>query len=101
MPSAAAAPSALDGVPASFVRGYIDNLRRRLILIRWIQLLGALSLLLCVVSMVSVMFDIQLLGVVCFISALTLMGASLVFLVLEIWYSGGALQILIKRVEEE
>ena len=27
MPSAAAA--ALDGVPASFVRGYIDNLRRR------------------------------------------------------------------------
>ena len=29
MPSAAAAPAALDGVPASFVRGYIDNLRRR------------------------------------------------------------------------
>ena len=28
MPSAAA-PAALDGVPASFVRGYIDNLRRR------------------------------------------------------------------------
>ncbi len=83
------------------LRAQIDNLRRRLILIRWIQLLGALSLLLCVISMVSVMFEIQLVGVVCFISALILMGASLVFLVLEIWYSGGALQILIKRVEEE
>ena len=33
----------------------IDNIRRRLKLIRWMQLLGALSLLLCVVSMIAVL----------------------------------------------
>ena len=38
------------------LRAQIDNLRRRLKLIRWMQLLGAVSLLLCVISMVSVIF---------------------------------------------
>ena len=33
------------------LRAQIDNLRRRLSLIRWMQLLGAISLCLCVVSM--------------------------------------------------
>lgn len=78
----------------------IENLRSRLILIRWMQLLGAVSLLLCVLSMVSVMFEIKTADLVCFIAALLLMAASLVCLVLEIWCSGGALQILLNRAEK-
>ncbi len=83
------------------LRAQIENLRKRLSLIRWMQLMGAVSLLLCVVSMVSVMFGINFLGGISFIAALALMGGSLVCLTLEIWCSGGALQILLKRVEEE
>ncbi len=83
------------------LRAQIDNLRRRLKLIRWMQLLGAASLLLCVISMVGVMFDYSMIGIVTFDAALLLMGGSLIALILEIWCSGGALQILLKRVEEE
>ncbi len=81
------------------LREQIENLRKRLKLIRWMQLLGALSLLLCVSSMVSVMSGFDLVGTICFTSALILMGGSLICLVLEIWCSGGALQILLNRVE--
>jgi hypothetical protein len=77
----------------------IANLRRRLVLIRFMQLLGATSLLLCVVSMLGVAFGYPALGMVCFAVALALMGLSLASLVAEIWVSGGALQILLTRME--
>ncbi|MEM6278266.1 MAG: DUF2721 domain-containing protein [Verrucomicrobiota bacterium] len=83
------------------LRAQIDNLRKRLTLIRWMQLFGAVSLLFCVISMVAVIWGQPPTGLVSFIVALILMGASLICLTLEIWCSGGALQILIKRVEEE
>lgn len=83
------------------LRAQIDNLRRRLVLIRWMQLLGAVSLLLCVISMVTVVFSWTATAIVTFLSALLLMGGSLVFLVLEIWCSGGALQVMMNRVEQE
>lgn len=79
----------------------ICNLRRRLLLIRWMQLLGAVSLLSCVTSMVAVMLEYHQTGFATFVFALCLMGASLACLVLEIWLSGGALQILLKRLEQE
>ena len=83
------------------LRAQIENLRRRLVLIRWMQLLGASSLFLCVVSMVAVIFGFHQIGMIAFITALALMGVSLACLVLEIWCSGGALQILLNRVEED
>lgn len=83
------------------LRAQIDNIRKRLKLIRWMQLLGAVSLLLCVVSMVAIVFGWTQTGMVSFLAALLLMGASLVSLALEIWCSGGALHILLKRVEDE
>ncbi len=81
------------------LRAQIDNLRKRLKLIRWMQLLGAISLLLCVASMVAVMTGANSPGWIAFFAALLFMGASLTCLVLEIWCSGGALQILLNRVE--
>jgi len=77
----------------------IDNLRRRLVLIRSMQLFGAVSLFLCVVSMVSVTLEMDTLGLQAFGSALFLMGISLACLIWEIWISGGALRILLADVE--
>jgi hypothetical protein len=82
------------------LRAQIDNLRRRLTLIRAMQLFGAFSLFLCVVSMVAVIAGLPHLGVVAFTIALLLMGGSLACLCYEVWISGGALRILLNAVEE-
>ncbi len=79
----------------------IQNIRRRLVLIRWMQVLGALSLLLCVVSMVAVVWSWQRVAVASFVAALLLMGASLTALLVEISLSGGALSILLREVESD
>lgn len=81
------------------LRAQIDNLRRRLTLIRAMQLLGAVSLLLCVASMLAVVMECVTCAVVSFTAALGLMAASLVSLVWEVWISGGALRILLNAVE--
>ncbi len=78
----------------------ISNLRKRLTLIRWMQFLGAVSLFLCVISMVAVVAAWQWLAVPCFAAALGLMGASLACLMVEVWISGGALRILLRNLEE-
>jgi hypothetical protein len=82
-------------------RKQIDNLSKRLVLIRGMQLLGAISLLCCVVSMVAVIGDAQSIAVPTFWVALMLMGGSLTSLVWEIWISGGALRILLSAMEEK
>lgn len=84
----------------SAVELQIYNLRRRLGLIRAMQLLGALSLLLCVVSMVGVLEQAHLLAIIAFAAALILMGGSLACLVWEVWISGGALRILLATMED-
>lgn len=78
----------------------IENLRRRLVLIRGMQLMGALSLLLCVVSMISVIGSVEMLALATFAIALGLMGLSLACLVWEIWISGGALRIMLSAMED-
>ena len=82
------------------LRAQIDNLRRRLTLIRAMQLFGAFSLFLCVVSMVAVIGRQQMVAVPSFTVALLLMGCSLASLCYEVWISGGALRILLNAVEE-
>jgi hypothetical protein len=81
-------------------RQQIENLSKRLVLIRFMQLLGAMSLLACVASMVSVMGAAQWLAVPAFWVALLFMGCSLASLVLEVWISGGALRILLSDMKE-
>lgn len=75
----------------------ITNLRHRLTLIRWMQVSGALSLFLCVVSMGLMLFEYPKMGTVCFGLALGLMAISLVALVRESSVSGGALNILLNQ----
>jgi len=81
-------------------RQQIENLQKRLILIRVMQLLGAVSLLLCVVAMLSVVGQAQWVAVPSFSVALLLMAGSLTCLVWEIWISGGALRILLSAMEK-
>ncbi|MGJ8724496.1 MAG: DUF2721 domain-containing protein [Roseibacillus sp.] len=77
----------------------IENLRRRLILIRWMQLLGAISLLLCVIAMLTVVAELQTIAITSFTIGLALMAGSLACLTKEIVMSGGALEIMLKAME--
>jgi hypothetical protein len=83
----------------ALLRAQIDNLRRRLTLIRAMQMLGAVSLLCCVIAMLGVMGERNLVAVGAFLVALGLMALSLVCLIYEVWISGGALRILLNAVE--
>lgn len=83
------------------LRAQIDNLKRRLILIRTMQLFGAISLFLCVVAMLSVIGGRNFIAIGTFLAALGLMGLSLVCLIYEVWISGGALRILLNAVESD
>ena len=80
------------------IRAQIDNLRRRLTLIRTMQLFGAISLFLCVISMLGVIGGYSA-AIVTFLMALVLMAVSLACLIYEVWISGGALRILLNAVE--
>lgn len=82
------------------LKAQIDNLRKRLSLIRAMQILGAVSLLLCVISMLGVIAGWNTCAVVSFTVALGLMAASLASLVWEVWISGGALRILLNAMEK-
>jgi hypothetical protein len=77
----------------------IKNIKRRLRLIRWMQLFGAVALLLCVSSMVSVLIELNSIALASFGAALGLMALSLSALVFEIFVSGGALHILLAKIE--
>lgn len=82
------------------LRHQIDNLRRRLSLIRAMQLFGAFSLFLCVVAMLSVIYGYQTEAVISFAAALVLMSLSIVCLICEIFISGGALQLILNTLDQ-
>lgn len=71
----------------------ILNLKRRIVLIRNMQLAGALSLGLCVVCMVLLFFSLTIAAEIVFGGSLLLMLASLVLLLLEVQVSMGALDL--------
>lgn len=79
----------------------ISNLKVRLRLIRWMQLLGAASLLLCVISMLFILADKHVHAGILFATALVVMALSLASLLVEVVISGGALRILLSRMEED
>ena len=85
----------------AILRAQIENLRSRLSLIRTMQLFGAMSLFLCVISMLSVIGGYQLPAVGAFLLALALMALSLGCLIYEVWISGGALRILLNELEDD
>ncbi len=80
--------------PKKVLEGQLQNLRRRLFLIRSMQFLGVASLLLCVVSMFFLYLKIGSWGGIIF-------GISLVALMLSLLFSLREIQLSTKALEME
>lgn len=78
----------------------IDNLRRRVVIIRNMQILGALSLLICIVCMLVLFAGWVDAGRALFVASLLLMAASLALSIRELHMSVGALEINLSDMEE-
>jgi hypothetical protein len=77
----------------------IQNLRRRIQIIKHMQSLGVLSMMLCVVSMTLLFFENQSLGQVAFGTSLLLMIGSLALSLTEIQMSGAALDMQLRDIK--
>jgi len=77
----------------------IANLRRRIVLIRNMQVAGAVSLLFCVVCMIALFFGLVLLAETLFAAALFAMLVSLGILVVEVSISTRALTVQLGNME--
>lgn len=86
--------------PHDVLLGQIKNLRKRVILIRNMQVFGVLSLLLCVVCMFLLFYDQQIFGRFTFGLSLILLIISLALSVYEIQISVKALKLHLGDMEE-
>jgi magnesium-transporting ATPase (P-type) len=79
----------------------IHSLRRRLWLIRWMQIFAVTSILVCVITMYFVYEGWQIWSKILFATSLLLMMASLVITLVETVLSAGALNVLMRDLEEK
>ena len=86
--------------PTSVLKGQINNLRKRLYLIRTMQLLGVISLFLCVATMLLLFVGYLLVAAYFFGAALLLLCASLALSIWEIQISVKALELHLSNMEE-
>lgn len=87
--------------PNEVLYGQIRNLRLRISLIRWMQILGIASLLLCVFSMTLIYVGSIGAGGVAFGLGLLLMIASLALSIWEIQISVHALNLHLRDIEDD
>lgn len=87
--------------PDELLYGQIRNLRTRLDLIRWMQIAGITSLLLCVFSMLLIYVGWTGAAGIVFLVALLLMIASLGLSIWEIQISVNALNLHLGDIERE
>lgn len=79
----------------------IRSLRRRLMLIRWMQAFGIGSILLCVITIFLVYEGWQIGAKILFGLSLLMMVTSLILSLMEVFLSAGALRVLLKELEEK
>lgn len=79
----------------------IVTLRRRLAIIRWMQAAGIASIFFCVLTMFLVYRGVQVGAQILFGTALVLLLASLVFAMIEIFLSAGALDVVLSDLEKK
>ena len=82
-------------------RAQIVNLRKRLKLTRSMQVFGAASLLLCVITMLLIYIDMQFLSAIVFAVALMLFIVSLALSVWEILLSTKSLEIYLSDMDKQ
>ena len=83
------------------IKAQISNLKKRVTLIKNMQLFGIVSLLLCVVSMFAIYESWQTTGSIIFGVSLVLLMVSLVLSIIEIQISVKALNIQLKNMEND
>jgi len=81
--------------------GQIENLRYRVVLIRNMQIVGAISIIGSVLSMLALFFGLIDLGKVIFIISLVLLVVSLAISLRELQISVGALELHLSVLENE
>lgn len=86
--------------PTSVLKGQINNLRKRLYLIRTMQIFGVASLFLCVVTMFLIFIGEQLVAAYMFGVALVLLCISLAISIREIQISVKALELHLSNMED-
>ncbi|MCS6929858.1 MAG: DUF2721 domain-containing protein [Saprospiraceae bacterium] len=79
----------------------ISNLRRRLMLIRWMQVFAVASILCCVITMFLIYEGFQTGAKLLFAFGLILMIISLILSLIELFLSAGALRLLLRDLEEK
>jgi len=82
------------------IKAQIDNLKRRVNLIRNMQIFGILSLFLCVLSMFLIYEELQFYGSLIFGISLVLLMISLVLSIIEIQISVKALNLQLEDMEK-
>lgn len=85
---------------SSVVKRQLENLRKRIALIRWMQALGISSLIACTCSVSVMLIGMDALGGILFAVSLLLMLLSLLFCLREITLSGRALEIELEDMEK-
>ncbi|RRO24326.1 DUF2721 domain-containing protein [Flavobacteriaceae bacterium 14752] len=86
--------------PSKSIKAQISNLRKRVNLIRNMQVFGILSLFLCVLSMFLIYEELQFYGSLIFGISLVLLMISLVLSIIEIQISVKALNIQLSDMEK-
>ncbi len=86
--------------PEEVVFLQIASMRSRLSLIRWMQVSGVTSLLLCVAVMFFIFVGLPMMAHITFGISLLLMMASLILSVMELHVSNEALNILLSKIED-
>jgi hypothetical protein len=79
------------------IAGQISNLKRRVKIIKKMQILGVLSFLFCVLSMLLIFLNMIIPADIVFAVALVLLLLSLAFSVQELFISADALDILLEK----
>lgn len=87
--------------PDSNIKAQIANLRKRVNLIKNMQLSGIASLLLCVISMFAIYENWQVIGSIIFGISLILLMLSLILSIFEIQISVRALNIHLRDIEKD
>lgn len=87
--------------PDTDIKAQISNLKKRVTLIKNMQLFGIVSLLLCVVSMFAIYETWQTIGSIVFGVSLVLLMISLILSIIEIQISVKALNIQLKNIEND
>jgi len=87
--------------PDTNIKAQISNLKKRVTLIKNMQLFGIVSLLLCVISMFAIYETWQTVGSIIFGISLVLLMISLILSIIEIQISVKALNIQLKTIEND